>query len=127
MPLTCPGTSRHGPHAAYPSMGMTPDIGPPQEPNVQNMPPLPWRDVLPDEEDGPELDLPIEDEPDTGTDGSDQPEKHPGGGAPWEDIKRKKDEMEEDIPPRPEKQRKPDVDEELPEPETERKPDTPLQ
>jgi len=108
----------------YAILSMAPDIGQPYPPSVQNIPPP---DVLiPEDGDDDELDLPIENEPDTGISRPDRPEKQPGGAPRDPEIKRRKDNIDDEDPAQPEKQRKPDVDEQLPEPETDRKPDAAL-
>jgi len=97
-----------------------PDVGPA---DVHNVPPVPPPDVfIPDEEDEAELDLPLENEPDTGEDPDEPEEERPGEGAPWlEEIRRRKSPFGDAPPPGPEKERKPDVDEPRPRPETERR------
>lgn len=105
------------------SMAM-PEIGPADVPNVTNVPPVPPPDVLiPEDDDEPELELPFENEPDTGAGEEDEPEEdQPAEEAPRvEEIQRRKDPFSDDPMPRPEKERKPDVDEPRPEPEKEHK------
>ena len=104
--------------ALYPFAAMVPGIGLPRMPNAHNIPPVPHPDVrVPDEEgDDEEIDLPTEDEPDTGVGRTEQPEKAPN--LPREDeIRPRLDENDDPLLPPHEKQRKPEVDEPLPTPE----------
>ena len=110
----------------FASLGMmAPDLGLPRTPNARNIPPMPRPDVLlPEEdEDGEEIDLPVEDRPDTGVGGvndEDQPEEEREAPRP-EEVRRRRDDTGEPLPPKPEKQRKPEVDDPVPQPETGRK------
>ena len=105
----------------YPFAMMAPDLGLPRTPNARNIPPMPRPDVLiPDEEDEEKIDLPVEDEPDTGVLDEEEPEEQPDI-PPSEEIKHRRNDTGDALPPRPEKQRKPDLDEPVPQPETHRK------
>ena len=104
--------------ALYPFAAMVPGIGLPRMSSAYNIPPMPRPDVLvPDEEeDDEEIDLPTEDEPDTGVGRTEQPEKAPNLRRE-DEIRPRLDENDEPLLPPHEKQRKPEVDDPLPKPE----------